>query len=200
MKKLSIDNPFFNLMGTAGDFILLNIVFFVTCIPVVTIGVSLTSLYRVMIKHQQGECAYPVQEYFRTFRKEWKQSTLLWLVFLITGAILVFDILYAQNMTRVLNVAIGALALVWGFVYIYAFPLQGQYRNTVKNTLKNALLLSVANLHFTILMLLLNAVPVICMVLGDFIMAMAVPVYIVIGFSLTAWVNSFLLLKIFRKI
>ena len=192
MKKLSIDNPFFNLMGTAGDFILLNIVFFVTCIPVVTIGVSLTSLYRVMIKHQQGECAYPVQEYFRTFRKEWKQSTLLWLVFLITGAVLVFDILYAQNMTRVLNVAIGALALVWGFVYTYAFPLQCRFYNPVKRTL--------FNVHFTMLMLLLNAVPVICMVLGDFIMAMAVPVYIVIGFSLTAWVNSFLLLKIFRKI
>ena len=200
MKKISVDNPFFNWMGTIGDFILLNIVFLFTCIPVVTIGVSLTSLYRVMIKRLRGESAYPVKEYFRTFRKEWKQSTVLWLILLVSGGVLVFDIFFARNMPRVLNVCIGVLSLLWGFIYTYTFPLQGQYQNTVKNTLKNALLLSVANLHFTFPMLLVNAVPVICVMFGDFVAAMIVPVYVVIGFSLTAWVNSCILLRIFQKI
>ena len=200
MKKLSVDNPFFNLMGAIGDFMLLNIVFLITCIPVVTVGTALTALYRVMIRRLQGESAYPVREYFRTFRKEWKQSTLLWIVLLAAGGVLGFDILYAKNMSRALNICIGALTLLWGFVYTYTFPLQGQYRNSVKNTLKNAFLLSVANLHFTIPMVLVNAVPIICILLGDFAVAMMVPVYIVVGFSMTAWVNSFLLLRIFKKI
>lgn len=200
MKKISVDNPFFNWMGTIGDFILLNIVFLLTCIPVVTIGVSLTSLYRVMIKRLQGESAYPVKEYFRMIRKEWKQSTVLWLILLVSGGVLAFDIFFARNMPRALNICIGVLALLWGFVCTYTFLLQGQYQNTVGNTLKNALLLSIANLHFTIPMLLVNAIPAICIVLGDFVIAMIVPVYVVVGFSLTAWVNSFLLMRIFKKI
>ncbi|MDO5409614.1 MAG: YesL family protein [Lachnospiraceae bacterium] len=198
MKKLSIDNPFFNFMGNLGDWMILNVLFVITSLPIVTIGMSLTALYQVTLRRTRGESVYVVREYIQACREEWKKSTKVWLVLLATGFLLLFDILYTLNLWPALSMGIGVLLAIWCFLFTYAFPLQAQFDNTVKDTLKNALLLSVQQLPFTILMIALNAIPIICIAGGAYVTMMAMPVYLVIGFSLTARVNSIFLTKIFN--
>ena len=139
-----------------------------------------------------------VREYFQACRAEWKQSTKLWLIFLFSGGILLFDVLYSKNLWGSLNIAIGCLVVIWCFVFCYAFPLQARFENNIKNTLKNALLLAVKNLPYTLVMVLLNSIPAVCIAAGVFAVQMAAPVYCAIGFSLTAKINSVFLSRIFK--
>lgn len=185
-------------MGNIGDWIILNILFVFTSLPVITIGMSLTAMYQAALRRSRGEGIYMVREYFQACRTEWKQSTKLWLIFLFSGGILLFDILYSKNLWSSLNIAIGCLAAIWCFVFCYAFPLQARFENNIKNTLRNALLLAVKNLPYTLLMVLLNSIPAVCIAAGVFAVQMAVPIYCAIGFSLTARINSIFLTRIFR--
>ena len=199
MKKFGIDNIFFRFMGRLGDLMLLNILLVITCIPVVTIGMSCAALYRVALRMERKESSYTVREYFKACREEWKKSTVLWLIFLAAGCLLLFDVLVAGEMWNVLNAAVGVLLLIWAFCFTWVFPLQARFENPVNKTLKNALYMSVRHLPFTVPMTILNGIPVICIALGSFTMALAVPIYIVIGFSLTARGNAVLLEKAFKK-
>ena len=51
LKKLPVEHPFFEFMGSLGDWMILNALFVVTSLPVITIGVSLTSMYQVSLSH-----------------------------------------------------------------------------------------------------------------------------------------------------
>lgn len=68
MKKFGIDNPFFDFMGRVGDILILNILFVITCIPVVTIGTSLCAMYRVTLRMARKESNYVAREYFHAWR------------------------------------------------------------------------------------------------------------------------------------
>lgn len=199
MQKFSTDNPFFDFMGNIGDLIILNILFVLTSLPLITIGASLTAVNQVVLRIQRGESNYVAREYIKAFKEEWKQSTVLWIIFLLTGALLLFDVVYARSLGRGMAVAIGGVIAVWSFVFSYAFPLQARFQNTIKNTLKNALFLSVMNLPSTILIVVLNSIPVICIVAGTFVTVMALPIYCFLGFALTVKINSIFFDKIFRK-
>ena len=56
MKKISIEHPFFEFMGSLGDWMILNVLFVVTCLPVITIGTSLTAIYQVSLRRIKPVC------------------------------------------------------------------------------------------------------------------------------------------------
>ncbi len=199
MQKLNIDNPFFKFMDNVGDWLILNVLFVVSCFPIITIGMATTAMYKVALKKIRNESEYIVKEYLQACKKEFKQSTLIWLFVLISGGILFFDILYANNVNKYLNMAIGCLAVLWCFVFSYVFALQAQFENTIKNTIKNALYMAIINLPSTIIIVLLNIVPFIGIFLSDTFIIMAVPIYLIIGFSLTARINGTMFVKIFDR-
>ncbi len=199
MKKLSIEHPFFDFMGSLGDWMILNVLFVLTSLPVITAGASLTAIYKVALRRVRKESRYAAREYFQAFREEWKESTRLWLMFLCTGGILLFDVLYGKNLPGILNIAIGCLVVLWCFVFTYAFPLQARFRNSMKNTLANALFLALRNLPLTVIMAGLNSIPAVCIASGAFVVMAVTPVFCIIGFSLIIWINSLLLTVIFNK-
>lgn len=200
MNKLSPEHPFFEFMGNVGDWILLNVLFVLTSLPMVTIGMSLTALYKTALRRTRGESCYVFREYVQACREEWKQGTLLWLGFLFTGGLLLFDLWYAFYFWKGLLVFVGGMAVLWGFLFSYVFALQARFSNTIKNTLKNALYLSFQNLPYTLVMLAFNAIPLLCFALGAYTVILVLPVYCAIGFSLTAKINSIFLTKIFRTL
>ena len=199
LKKFSIEHPFFEFMGSLGDWMILNVLFVVTCLPVITIGTSLTAIYQVSLRRIRKESRYAAKEYIQAFRQEWKGSTKLWMIFLCTGGILPFDVLYGKNLPGVLNIAIGCLVVLWMFSFTYAFPLQARFKNSIKNTIINAFYLAFRNLPVTLLMAALNCIPVICAALGEFVVMASMPVFCIIGFALIIWLNSLFLTVIFDK-
>ena len=58
----------------------MNIYFVLTSIPIVTIGASFTALYTVTNKMVNDDEGPVKDEYFKAFKSNFKQSTIIWLI------------------------------------------------------------------------------------------------------------------------
>ena len=50
MSFFSLDSKFSQIMGRVFDLMMLNIIFLIMCIPIVTIGANFTAMYYVTLK------------------------------------------------------------------------------------------------------------------------------------------------------
>ena len=72
------EGPFFNVLNRLSDLVILNVLWFICCLPIVTIGASTTALYYVTIKIVNDEDAYVAKNFFKSFRQNFLQSTVIW--------------------------------------------------------------------------------------------------------------------------
>lgn len=198
------DNPIMNAIGRIADFIILNVLWVICSIPIITIGASTTALYTVMLKIVKNEEGYIARDFFRAFRENFKQSTAIWLVFLLLGIILIVDysalVLMPERVAGILRVLFLIMGVLLISGAVYAFALQARFVNTVKNTLKNAAILVFARLPFTVLIIVFTLVPVIATFLTVQTIVIGFSLWLFIGAALVAWLNSLLLRIIFRKL
>ena len=199
-----IDNPIMRGMGRLADFIILNLLWVVCSIPIITIGASTTALYTVMLKLVKNEEGYIAKGFLKAFKENFKQSTIMWIIFLLISIVFVVDFASIKLMSdkiggilQILFLFMGALLAAW---MVYAFALQARFVNTVKNTLKNAMILVFAKLPFTVLIVLLTVGPVLMTFLTVRTLVIGVMVWFFAGVSLVAWLNSYLLRFVFKKL
>ena len=83
MKLFNYDSPFWSFMSRLADLIILNLLWIVFCIPVVTIGASTTAMYRVTLNMVRGEGSGVVRMFWDAFRLNLKQAVLIFLILLI---------------------------------------------------------------------------------------------------------------------
>ncbi|HIT90331.1 MAG TPA: DUF624 domain-containing protein [Candidatus Merdenecus merdavium] len=199
----NMDSKFFTFMTRVADLMLLNIVWILCCIPIVTIGAATTAMHYVTLKMVKNEEAYIVKSFFRSFKENFKQSTIIWLIMLALGIIFGADLAIMKYMTTgiisILKYFIFALLLIYLFVLIYVFPLQSKFVNTIKNTMKNALLMSIRHLPWTVLILIITFGPTLLMQFIPTLFTYGILVFFLVGFSLTAFINSFIFSKIFDQ-
>lgn len=197
--KLNINSPVFQFLNTFTEFVLLNALFLITCIPLITIGASITALYTVTLREARGEEGYLVRSYWKAFLENFRKSTLLFLVYFASGCVLLFNLVFWLQMQtpagNLLLTGICLLSLLWLVSLLYVFPLQARFENSLSQTLRNALLLALSNRFCTvvILLLFLAAAALFCLtsVFRLFLL--------VFGFAFLAYCNSFFFLKVFRK-
>ncbi|MFG6395115.1 MAG: YesL family protein [Lachnospiraceae bacterium] len=194
MKKLSIENPFFEFMGKIGDIMIINLLFLLCSVPVVTIGASVSAMYKVF--GEMGEETYisPFKSFKNAFIPSLKKSTPVWLLSLITGLVLVFDLMFvtkaqASIFWHITGMVTGCLMFLWLLVMCWLFPAALFKEGTLKDMVKRSMFLAVRNFPYTFLMVLLDLIPVICFILGDYYAALVAPVYFIIGFGITALIN-----------
>ena len=84
----NMDNKFFVFMGRVADLMILNILCIICCIPIITIGASVTAMYYVTLKMARNEESYIVRSFFKSFKENFKQATVIWLVALVAGLLL----------------------------------------------------------------------------------------------------------------
>ena len=87
----NMDNKFFVFMGKVADLCLLNLVLILCCIPVVTAGASLTALYYVTMKMVRNEEAYIFRSFFKSFKQNFRQATVINLIMLVAALVLYLD-------------------------------------------------------------------------------------------------------------
>ena len=162
MKFFSYESKFSQLLLKLCYACYLNLLWFVCSLPIVTIGASTTALYYCCLKIVRDEDNHVGAMFFRSFRENFKQATLLWLIMLGVGLFLAGDgyVLYhlrqnsggtlAVMWTLILAVVIAA-AVVYVIVLEYVFPLLASVSNTNAAMLKNAFLIGTHYLFATIL-------------------------------------------------
>ena len=201
-KFFNMDNKFFSMMGRAADLMILNIVFIICCLPIVTIGASLTALHYVTLKMVRNEESYIVKSFFKSFKQNFKQATIINLIMLLFGGLLYLDLNIINNMSgsmaSVLHVLFIAFGIVYFVIFLYLYPVLAKFYNTIKHTFRNAFLMSIRHLPYTVLMALITAAPVaIFFIPTAQVQSIVLLLFILMGFSLEAFINGHFLVKIF---
>lgn len=201
MKFFNYDSPIMQFLTRLTDLFILNFLFLICCIPLVTIGASATALYSVTLKMVKKEESYIFSSFFRAFKSNFRHSTVSWLILLLASLVLGMDYRAAGIMggtfQQIFSFLVILVSMIILFPAIYIFPYIARFENTIKNSLKNAFIISIAQLPFTILLLLILAAAVAFTIFIDF--RIVGFVWFVIGFSGLAYLNSFLYRLAFRK-
>ena len=202
-RVFNFEGPVFSSLSRLADLFWLNLLFIICCIPIVTIGAATTALYYVTLKMVKDEEGYITKSYFRSFKQNFAQATVIWALFLIIATVLMFDLRIANgglaagflsdsSVSNIVVVAVFVMAIIVVMTLTYVFPILAKFDNTVKNTVKNAFLISIRHLPYTILMIIISAVPVVLMWFFP-----ALIILLLIMFSAVAYINSKFLSRIF---
>lgn len=154
----NVDGPVLQFVNKIVYSVYLNILWFLCCIPVITVGASTTALFYVTLKISKNEEGNITKAFFRSFRENFRQGTLIWLILLALGIILGVDgyVLYHmrfENLFWTLCTAVFCVAAIaYAIVLMYIFPLLARFDNTTGAMFKNALFIGVRFLFCTVLM------------------------------------------------
>ena len=154
----NLDGPILQFINKIVYIVYLNILWFVCCIPIVTIGASTTALFYVTLKMAKNEEGNITKSFFHSFKDNLKQGTKIWLILLSLGIILGIDgyVLYHirfENIFWTLCMAVFFVAAAaYAIVLMYIFPLLARFDNTVGAMFKNALFIGIRFLFCTVLM------------------------------------------------
>lgn len=193
----NLDNGFFRGMSKLVDLIFLSFLFLLTCIPIFTAGAGLTAMYYTMQKAIRNDRGYVSGEFWHSFKMNFKQSTVIWLIVLLVGIVLSVDVKILDAMNDAGN-PIGKAAIFFrvmlileGLWCMYLFPYMARFVNTNKIIMKNAAFMAILNLPWTFLL------AIIMVVFG--LVIFIIPISIFIAPAIYTWFQNKILEKVFRK-
>lgn len=199
-KMFNYENPVWQFMNRVADLLILNIIFMIFCIPIVTIGASYTALTYVTVKIVRKEDTYIWKEFLKSFKTNFKQSTIMWLIMLAFILMLSLDLfmwyLDPTALPKVLKITTIIVILIIVTLTIYAFPILSHFDNTIRNTFVNAFLVSLVNIPYTIYFLIVLIAPIIIVVVQPAMMMG----FAMFGFSGPALLAAVGWSKLFKKL
>ncbi len=193
-------------LGRIVDLFWLSVLMIIGCIPIITIGASVSAgLYccRKMILHED---AHLTRLFWKAYRENMKKGIILGVIvldaFLVLGGLLILVLFDEKVLGFSLNIpiAVDVILLLLIFVCLLAlmhlFPLNAYFENTVTNTIKNSFLLSISDLPVSICLLIINAAP--------FVLCCLYPVLLILevffGVGFCAFCSAQLYRKIMKKL
>ncbi len=206
MGFFDINSPFMRSMAKVADIIILNFLFMLCCIPVITIGPALTALYSVTMKLVRDEESGIVKEFFSSFRLNLKQGILIHIMFLVITFVLFVDIwfvLYSVEdhgaMTYILFAVAAFAAVMAAMTLLYVYPVLAKFDNSTGKTLQIALSLAIRHLPTTCILAVITAIPVAAVMIPNEAIISALFLMLICGFSALAFAQSFFLRKVFDR-
>lgn len=195
------DSPFAQKLAMVGNLILLNVLWVLCSLPVVTMGASTAALYYVMFQYQTAEETSVVKPFFRAFAKNFKQATLLWIPTLAITALLIWDLryLFALGGNTLMWVVIIVASVIFLMIQTQLLPQVARFENKLGTIIKNAALLTILHMPSAFLMATLNILPVVIFFLFPVEFMRWLPLWVGIWFSLVAYMNGRMLLKQWEK-
>lgn len=200
LSLFSPDSKFMQFMSRICDLLLLNLVFLLSCIPIVTVGTACTAMYTVCFRFDTEQETGVFKGYFRSFRENFKQATVLWVILLLCGGTACWNALFFYPMPNAMHYGFYLFAGLFVLAVMiagYVFPLLSQFRNDSLSTFKNALILSIGYLPRSVLITFLNCFPFALLLLNLYLFLQMGFLWIALYFSAAAYLNSLLLKKVF---
>lgn len=198
MKIFDLDSPLMRVLTKVADLMILNILTMLCCLPIFTAGAAFTALHYVCLKMVRNEDGYIARSYFKAFKENFKQATLIWLLLLLVVGILVGDyyIILKSGMEfpSWLKFVIGAVVTFVVLGANFVFAAQAKFANTIAQTLKNALAMGVLQFPKAIVMTILYIVPYVAM----YISYQATPFVFLFGVSAPVFASAHLYNKFFQ--
>lgn len=202
------DSKFWHFATLVADFILLNLLFIVLCIPVVTIGPAVSALIHTTLKLSEDENRTIIKPFWNEFKRDITKKMVLWIVYLVLIAAMVYMAQFywnfANNNVDLFRIfgfmlfVLSTLILVTTIVAsIIGLAMTTQYFSPIKRLVKNSYLLIII---MPVQSLIMAAVIVATTL---FFIYQTVPVlsfFLLIGFAAIAYSFAPLIREIFTKI
>lgn len=195
------ESPVMQFLSRFCDIVILNVVFLLTCLPILTIGAANAAMYDVVFRMDTEREEKLLRTYFRAFKENFRQGTVVWLLLGLFGAATYINMVRFSDMGGTFGYVLFLVAMlvlvVALFVFAYVFPLMSQFRNSTRNMLKNALLLSVGNLPRTLVVTVVNCFPWVLMLMNLYTFIRMGFLWLALYFAAAAYFNSRVLKKVF---
>ena len=196
---LNPDNKFFTFMGKVFDMLVLNVIWLILCIPIITIVPATTAMYYSVVKVIRRERSYAIKEFFRSFKRNFKQGAVFSIIAVLLACVLCFDFIYAWNLvlakdnsgSTYLGVFI-VIAVLFCSIFAYLCPVLSRFEMKIGGMLKFSFIMAVKHLLTTMLLLCIMVV----VLLGCYITSLSGIFFLPVVGTLLA---SFLIEKVFKK-
>lgn len=197
---LNVNGKLWECLNKVTNLIVLNVVFIIGCLPIITIGASKAALYCVIDKMDKNEEGSILREYFMGFKKQFKKSSVVWIGYCIVVFLIVLNIYALINiqvgwMETFLMMATVLVFFTASSAFIYIFILWTRGDTSVKKGLLDGSLLAIVNLPCTMLVLLVEFLPFVLVFFFTEFWLYIITYYVVVGFSLGALIH----IRISRK-
>lgn len=195
----SMEGPLWRALNLIADVVILHFLWLLTSLPVVTVGASTTALYFAMMKRIRTNEGQVTANFFRSFRANFRQATILWLIVAAVGAVLWLDMnfcfTWGGTAGKIMLAGCSVLLVPCWMVLLYLFPVLAKFEGSLFTTFKNALLMSVRHLPMTLLLTALWA-------MAWLLLAIFPPftgLLLISGAGLMAWITSQIYIQVFRS-
>jgi uncharacterized membrane protein YesL len=230
-KLFDLDSPLMRILNKVADLMILNVATLLFCVPglfsgyvalqiymsegvinlpailmfvvlSIPIGSALTGMHFVLLKMVRGDEAYIIKDFWKSFKLNFKQASVIWLIFEVAGFLLIADYkiyMGSDTFPKIMLIMTGVVAIVIFIIYIYVFPVLSRFSNTIANTIKNSFLMSVLGLPRTLGMILITGASFALPVLGATLIYRIFPIYLLFGLSLPGFLCALLYSPLFKR-
>ncbi len=193
------NSPVIAFLNKMTDLILLNILWIICCIPIVTIGAATTAMYYVSITSIRCGDGYVLKRFFTSFKKNFRQVTPVWIGILIVSIIFAADLMFWYRLGDgfgkimfIISAMVAFLLFIW---VLWLFPVFAKLEGSTKNLMKNATAFAVGYLPYTAIILVITGV----VVYANYTSVIVNSIMIFIGFALLSYIQSFFFYRVFMN-
>ncbi len=179
---LNIDSSFYKALSKISNYMILGVLWVISCIPVITVGAACSAVYAAHHKVIQNSNGYIWSTYWQQFRANFKQSSLLWLIMLLLAGFFAADFYILFRMGAAQKTAFVTVFAVLGVFCVmwmqYWFPYIVHIEDPIKTVLKNTLIMTIAHLPQSILLLIIFAV---CVAINVLVPVLALTITLILA-------------------
>ena len=197
------DNFLMRFCEKVLDIVTVNLLFVVSCLPIVTIGVAKISLYQTIFEVKSSRRVPVFRTYMRAFKQNLKLGLQLGLLELGIFLISVVDLSLFWGQTSlgfqlIKAICLGILIFLT-LVMLASYPIAARYDLTWKEVLQKGLLLVSFNFVWFFLMLAIILLIIMLLYLSGFTLVLGGSAFLLFGFGLLAFCQAGLMEKLFAK-
>lgn len=197
------DNLFMRICEKILDLVTVNLLFLLSCLPLVTIGIAKISLYETLFEIKGARRVKVTAMYMQAFRKNWKVGLKLGLLELLLLGISLFDlVLFWKQETmlfQMLKATCIGVIIFTSLLFLCIYPLAAKFEMTIKDLLQTGLIM--VSLHFPwfFLMIALLAVIVFFLSSSGFVLLLGFTPFVLVGFAALGFLQLPIMETIFNK-
>lgn len=202
MRIFRYNSPLMMFLSRLGDLIVLNILWLVCCLPVITAGAATTALYSCAFNLDEANEQPVFLRFWSAFRAGFGKSTALFAIWVVMMALLAANLWFYLVLLRDLDGWFRFLPMIPAVLLLlvssYLFPLQAQFENSLGQLLKNAFSLTLVHLPTTVVMAFIDCFPVLLLYFKTDVFLYLLAAWSLFGFALLAYLKSYFAKKVFR--
>ena len=197
------DNCFMRICEKILDLVTVNLLFLLSCLPIVTIGIAKMSLYQTLFVIKDSRRVKVTAMYMQAFRKNWKVGFKLGLLELLIVGISLFDLmLFWRQETlpfQMLKATCIGVIIFTSLLFLCVYPLAAKFEMTIKDLLQTSLIM--VSLHFPwfFLMIALLAAIIFFLSSSGFVLLLGFTLFVLVGFAALGFLQLPIMETIFNK-